>query len=84
MVVQLGPATGAVGEVLLDLAGLVAVDGVEGVGPQELFDLAGGERCHDAPPAPASTNSTRIFLSPERMRLLTVPSGSPSRVATSR
>ena len=82
---DLGPAAGAAGQVGLDHVALVVVDGVEGEGSEELLDVVVGEAAaHGAPPIPASTRTVRKRRRPERMRLLTVPSGSSSRLATSR
>jgi len=84
MVGDLGAAAGALVEMAVDGVALVALDGVEGVGPEELGDLIVGQLSLHTPPIPASTRSARIRFSPERMRLFTVPSGWSSLVATSR
>ena len=82
---QLGSTARAVDQMGLDRGALVGVDGIERVGADQLLDLGHVERFgHCAPPIPASISSTRSFLSPLRIRLFTVPSGSPSRTATSR
>ncbi len=64
----------------LGLAALVVIECVERVGGHELFDLD----AIDHHTTPAAFSSTRSRAMPDRMRLLTVPSGSPSSSATSR
>ncbi len=75
---------GSAREVLLDLLALVVVYGVERVRAQELVELAATQLSCHGPATPLSTSASRSRLSPERIRLFTVPSGSPSTTATSR
>ena len=70
-------------QVLLELGELVAVDGVEGVGRQELARLLVGHHA-STPRTPASARTARMRRMPLRIRLLTVPSGWSSSRATSR
>ncbi len=83
---QLGTTPGALGEVAIDDAALVVVDGIEGVDAEQLLDLGHRhlELTHRSTSASDASSNPRIFLSPVRMRLFTVPSGSPRMVATSR
>ena len=71
-------------EVLLDLLTLVVVYRVERVRAQKLVELAATQLSCHGPATPLSTSASRSRLSPERIRLFTVPSGSPSTTATSR
>ncbi len=83
---HLGRAARAGLEVALDDRRLVGLDRVEGVRAQQLLDLGVGKRfdAHDdAPPTPDALSGPRIRLSPARIRLFTVPSGSPNMSATS-
>jgi hypothetical protein len=79
--VDLGPAARARGQVPAHDLGLLGVDGVQGVRPQQALDLlvAGHSSL-----TPLSENACRIRRSPFRMRLFTVPSGWLSLAATSR
>ena len=81
---HLGPATGTAGQVGLDDVAFVVVDGVQGERSEELLDVVVGEVCAHGAPIPVSTRTVRSRRRPERMRLLTVPSGSSRRTATSR
>ena len=82
---HLGTSARVLLEVLLDLLTLVGVDGVERERTQQLIHLGRSQPpVHDGPPVPMSTSVDRIRLSPERMRLFTVPSGSLRSAATSR
>ena len=82
---HLGASARVLLEVLLDLLTLVGVDGVERERTQQLVHLGRSQPpVHDGPPVPMSTSVDRIRLSPERMRLFTVPSGSLKSAATSR
>src|SRR5581483_1477614 len=73
---------GAFAQVPLDAPIFVGIDSVESVGGEELFQF---EMVVDHVPSnPASTKGSRRRRSPERIRLLIVPSGSPKRRATSR
>ena len=83
---DLGPAPGARRQVGLDRGALVGVDGVEGVGAEQLGDLVVGHAlvAHGWPPTPASARPERRRRSPVRILVFTVPSGSSSIVATSR
>ena len=74
-------------EVRLDLLALVGVDRVERVRAEELVELGGAQLSAHGPPLPArplETSDWRSRPSPDRIRLLTVPSASPSSCATSR
>ena len=81
--VELGATTRAGLEMLLELGELVAVDGIERVGTQQ---IAGFFVRHHAstPRTPASARTARMRRMPLRIRLLTVPSGWSSISATSR
>ena len=81
--VELGPAARAGLQMLLELGELVAVDGIEGVGTQELARLVVGHHA-STPRTPASARTARMRRMPLRIRLLTVPSGWSSSCATSR
>ena len=81
--VELGPAAWAAGQVRLELGELIAIDGIERVGAQELAGLF--VRHHTSTPLmPASARTARMRRMPLRIRLLTVPSGWSSSWATSR
>ncbi len=82
---HLGPAARAVPQVELDGIGFLGVHRVQGVDPQELLDLR-MVQFHAIPPSVSSAvpSAVLILLSPARILLFTVPSGSPRRVATSR
>ncbi len=84
-------ATHAPLEVRLDDGGDLGFHGVERVGTQQLFDLLVAHlrrrHAHSSDPAgsmPRSIRFTRRRPRPDRIRLLTVPSGSFNKVATSR
>ena len=81
---QLRPASRAGEEVVLDLLTLVGVEGVEGVRPEQLLDLVVGHVCSPFRPSPPVASWPCMRFSPLRILLLTVPSGSPRSVATSR
>ncbi len=83
---QLRPTARALGEVMIDDATLVVVDRVERVGTQELLDVGHRqlEIAHRRTSTSDPSSKPRIFLSPVRIRLFTVPSGSPRIFATSR
>ena len=95
MRLHLGGRTGVDLEVVLDTTPFVVVDGVERVGTEEFVEFVGvtgwsghvvllSTHRHSVPTlTPACTSSTRRRLRPERIRLFTVPSGSPSRSAAS-
>ena len=77
-------------EVRLDDGGRLGVHGVERVGAQQLLDLGVAQRlrrrAHSSAPAGSTPRSARLTRSrprPDRIRLLTVPSGSSSSTATS-
>ena len=74
--IELGAAAGARIEVCLQLGELLAVDGVEGVGAEELAGIVVGHHA-SAPRTPASESArrARIRRMPLRIRLFTVPSG---------
>jgi hypothetical protein len=84
MLPDLGLARRAVAEVTLDQLALICIDGIEGVGAEKLFDFGMALLVAHVPTSPAWVKGRRRWRSPERMRVLTVPSGSPSRHATSR
>ena len=67
----------------LELAKLLPVDRVEGVGAEELARLFVGHHA-STPRTPASVRAARMRRMPLRIRLLTVPSGWPRSSATSR
>ena len=71
---QLEPAGLAVGEVALEGGPLDVVDGVDGVGADEGVDLA-----HDV----VTPRASRIRMRPSRIRVLAVPTGRSSMLATS-
>src|SRR6478735_8355179 len=71
---DLGLAGGAAGEVALEARSLDVVEGVHGVGTRECVDVF----AHSVTP-----NVSRSLISPSRMRVLAVPSGRSSMVATS-
>ena len=69
------------------LAVAAGVDGVEGVGPEQVGEVvvAGDHgRTPSSAATPTAASSTRRRFSPARIRLFTVPSGSPRMAATSR
>ena len=84
MIGHLGRTAGAADEVLVDRHAFVVVDGIEGVDPEQFDDFFMREFHYPPPLIPAPTRSPRIFFSPARIRLFTVPSGVPNRSATSR
>ena len=71
--VDLGAALGALGEVALELGALDVVERVDGVGAGQGVDVAHW-------PTPIASRSR---ISPSRMRVLAVPTGRSSMVATS-
>ena len=78
-------ATGAGGQMGLDHGRFVGVECVKGEDTQQVLDLRGvrgRQSFHDGIPASASAFLMRCR--PLRIRLLTVPSGVPSSLATSR
>jgi len=75
-----GGAGGAAGQVGLDDQALVVVQGVEGVDRQ----LVEGMLLVTHGVTPSASRARRSLPRPERMRLLTVPSGWPSASAVSR
>ncbi len=82
---HLGPSTGADPQVVLDARSLVRIDCVERERPEQLIQLGVGVAgiVHRRV-TPTSTSEPRSFFSPDRMRDLTVPSGSPRISAASR
>ncbi len=79
MAVELATQRLVVGERSLDHAAFIGLEGVEGV---KLDEGTGARvRPHQAT-TPAATSSARRRRIPARIRLLTVPSGSPRRSAT--
>src|SRR3546814_4326443 len=79
VVVHRGPAARALCQVVLDQGALVVVDGVERVGAQQVLHLVGGHVR-----TPDSARPARRRLSPERILVFTVPSGTSSISATRR
>ncbi len=74
---------------LVHQAALVVVHRVERVGPEQVLEALVVRHvglAHQMPPSvtPDAVSSLRSRFSPARIRLLTVPSASPSIVATSR
>ena len=64
-----------------DQLGLVRLDGVEGVGAEQLGDVVVGvTRSMASHPPPDVGQAGRMRFRPTRIRLFTVPSGSPSAV----
>ena len=62
----------------------VFIDSVQGVHAEEFFDRIVGLSLRHAWLTPAAVNSVRSRFIPDRIRLFTVPSGSPNNAATSR
>ena len=71
-------------DVARDLRALLAVERVEGEQRQELVELGAGQLSVHDDVIPDSTSESRRRRNPTRIRLLTVPSGCSSSVATSR
>lgn len=82
--VQLGPAPRAGVDVRPQRVELGTVDRVEGECPHQLGGLLVTHGALGHLIAPLATSEARMRCSPERIRLLTVPSGSSSISATSR
>ncbi len=70
-------------EVAFDLGCLVGLDGVQGEGAQQLFDLVVAQTAHGYP-MPAAARLVRMRRSPARILDFTVPSGACRSDATSR
>src|ERR1019366_7937192 len=89
VLVHLGHTAHAPAEVLVHHGRRIGVEGVQGIGAEQLPDLLvaqPGRGAHSPAPAgsmPCSIKLTRSRPSPERILLLTVPSGWSSRTATS-
>ncbi len=84
MLLHLHPAAPAPGHMPTDPATLVLVQGIQGIDTQQLFEIGVRVVPDHAPLTPAAASDICNRFNPDRMRLFTVPSGSPSMAATSR
>ena len=74
---DLGPALGALRQVLLELGSLDVVEGVDGIGTRKRVDLA--HACATSP----TPNASLSRISPSLIRVFAVPTGRSSMEATS-
>lgn len=69
---------------LLDLVALIGIDRVQRERAEKLAEFVGVQSfVHCCSPRSTATKRSRILASPARIRLFTVPSGTPRIMATS-
>src|SRR4051812_37588466 len=85
--VQPGATRWTLGRMLLNASHVLSVGRVQGYGGGEIQELVAGEHClgphQRSLQTTESSGMRRNCCSPRRMRVLIVPSGTPSSVATS-